>query len=89
MGCGKFNKKVLVMIAQYGQEILIYLVFGFGFTMFYDWLLSRGGDDELQFNNFERIQTRPKNPIYYRRSRIQLNESYQCKITKYILFLNL
>ena len=65
MGCGKFNKKVLVMIAQYGQEILIYLVFGFGFTMFYDWLLSRGGDDELQFNNFERILMVIMWPIFF------------------------
>jgi len=65
VGCGKFNKKVLVMIAQYGQEILIYLVFGFGFTMFYDWLLSRGGDDELQFNNFERILMVIMWPIFF------------------------
>lgn len=53
------------MIAQYGQEILIYLVFGFGFTMFYDWLLSRGGDDELQFNNFERILMVIMWPIFF------------------------
>jgi hypothetical protein len=53
------------MILQYGQEILVYLVLGFGFTMFYDWLLSRGGDDELQFNNFERVLMVIMWPIFF------------------------
>jgi hypothetical protein len=43
------------MILEYREEILLYLIFGLVFTMFYDWVLSRVDDTELHFNNFERV----------------------------------
>lgn len=43
------------MILEYLRMGLPYLIFGLGFTMFYDWILSRVDDDEVQFTNFERV----------------------------------
>ena len=37
------------------QNFTIYFIFGLLFTMFYDWILSKVDDEEVQFNNFERV----------------------------------
>ena len=65
MGCGKFNKKILVMILEYREAILLYLIFGLVFTMFYDWVLSKVEDTDLHFNNFERVLMILVWPIFF------------------------
>lgn len=47
------------------QNLTIYLIFGLGFTMFYDWILSRVDDEEVQFNNFERVLMTIVWPIFF------------------------
>ena len=55
MGCGKPNQKILVMIVEYLNIFMPYLIIGLVIVMIYDYLLSKLEDTELHFNNFERI----------------------------------
>lgn len=55
MGFGKPNKKILVMILEYLNIFMPYLILGLVIAMIYDYLLSKLENEELHFNNFERI----------------------------------
>ena len=55
MGFGKPNQKILVMIVEYLNIFMPYLIIGLVIVMIYDYLLSKLEDTELHFNNFERI----------------------------------
>jgi uncharacterized membrane protein YraQ (UPF0718 family) len=55
VGFGKPNKKILVMILEYLKIFMPYLIIGLVIAMIYDYLLSKLDDEELHFNNFERI----------------------------------
>jgi hypothetical protein len=47
------------------QDFTIYFIFGLAFTMFYDWILSKVDDEEVQFNNFERVLMVIVWPIFF------------------------
>ena len=55
MGFGKPNQKILVMIVEYLNIFMPYLIIGLVIVMIYDYLLPKLEDTELHFNNFERI----------------------------------
>jgi Mn2+/Fe2+ NRAMP family transporter len=55
VGFGKPNKKILVMILEYLNIFMPYLILGLVIAMIYDYLLSKLENEELHFNNFERI----------------------------------
>lgn len=55
MGFGKPNKEILVMILHNLSIFIPYLLIGLSVSMIYDYILSKIDDEELYFNNLERI----------------------------------
>ena len=47
------------------QNLTVYFIIGLVFTMFYDWILSKVDDEEVQFNNFERVLMTIVWPVFF------------------------